>query len=982
MRILLTLTFTAIFTFVLPAQPPNDDCLQAQLIENTVDWCSEEGELNNNDASNDPTLEGSCFSGNWSDVWFTLTPTTTNLSIVVASDNFDIFEMTLFEGDDCSSLTEVACAVGNPNTFIAQLLLDDLTLGVSYYLLVQGVDGTEGDFQLCLKGFNGTGDLSSDCPEATVLCSKDNFVIPQISGPGDDPTEANDAGCLNVFPGFNVESSSTWFVWTAGSDGPLTFILDPLNFNDDLDFVVYEFPNGPGDCGGQIPLRCMASSCAGPTGLDDTSTDTEEPPGCGLVTQDNFLSAIDMEAGKSYGIMVNNFSQTGLGFEVSFGGTGEFAGPEGGVSVSPAGEVCTDEEVELTAFFDIPTGISIESWSWDFGVNASLPNSTTPGPHTVSYSTVGTKLVLLEIVTDEGCLSTQVVEIEVVCCDAPFAVQPDIQPPTCSYTADGSIALTISNPNGPPFDVVWSTGETGATLSGVPAGTYEVTIVDPTNCQEVQVYEVIGPDTLIVDTLLTLPTCDAGMDGVIVLEPTGGNTPYTYSLNGSPPTMDNIFDNLASSPDYTVAITDANGCVVIFDVPLEELELLLEPGVEAAVNPSCAGLSDGQITVMVANGLPPYEYNFNDGNGWGSTNVADSLPSGTYTVDVRDVNLCSGSFEWTLEDPAELAIALDVSEVTCFGGQDGSIEAIPMGGTPPYSYNWDTGETIASIADLPFGNYHLTVTDGNGCESDTAWIIMEPAPMSISADSIRHLTCNGANEGSLWLSVSGGLAPHVFSLDGQAAQASPVFDGLAAGLHLVVVTDANGCEEDYSFTLTEPEPVLVTLDTVNPVELGYTAVFNATTLPEGLPVVWSPPTGLSCVDCNQPTVQPMATTWYTATAVDELGCIGIDSVRMEVTLNRPLFAPNAFSPNDDGRNDSFQVYFGPGVERVLSLSVYDRWGSLIYQTENLSDGKDVLSWDGEADGLAAPASTYVFVAEVLFIDGFRKTLSGSFNLIR
>ncbi|MDV7400187.1 hypothetical protein RZS08_52725, partial [Arthrospira platensis SPKY1] len=111
-----------------------------------------------------------------------------------------------------------------------------------------------------------------------------------------------------------MESNSTWFVWTAGSSGSLTFTLTPLNPPDDLDFVVYEYPNGPGNCAEKIPLRCMASSCQGPTGLNESSTDLAEPPNCNPATQDNFLAALQMEEGKTYGVMVNNFSTTGMGF--------------------------------------------------------------------------------------------------------------------------------------------------------------------------------------------------------------------------------------------------------------------------------------------------------------------------------------------------------------------------------------------------------------------------------------------------------------------------------------------------------------------------------------------------------------------------------------------------------------------------------------------------------------------------------------------
>jgi len=969
-------------SFWLFAQPENDDCMQAFLIEDTSNWCSEAGQFTTEEANPTTGPSGSCTTGQQEEVWFSFVATAINISIIARADASSPSplagpEIVLYSGN-CSNLQEVACQSTNASALINELIYEGLSLGQTYYIQIEGGQLGPGAFLLCLSAYNTPANPTSDCPDATVLCSKESFIVPKVFGGGDDPSEADGAPCLQGFS--NIESSSTWYVWTAGNDGSLTFSLDPLNPGDDIDFVVYEFPNGPGDCSNKTALRCMASSCDGPTGLNETSIDFNEPPNCGLPTQDNFLAALNMVEGTTYGVMINNFSTTGIGFQMSFGGTGTFAGPEGTITSVPNETACQGETVIFSDATAFPNG-GIVAWEWDFGADADPATSFEQGPHTVTYNTSGTKYISLRLTTSEGCIITEIIEIDIICCDGQFDVMADLTSASCAGASDGSIAVSVTNPTGPPYSFLWSTGDNGPSIAGLPAGTYELTITDEAACDTVIALEITSPPPLEQDTLLLRPSCDGGTDGSITLLTNGGTPPYSYSWEGAPFIGSNTLEGLPNGI-YNVVVQDALGCEQELEILLQELELELSPDVEAIVPPSCPGDSDAQITVSIANGLPPYQYDFNDGNGFVSENVLSQLTEGTYAVEVLDANLCEGSFTFVIEDPPPLAVQWQETSISCFGEADGSITALLTGGTGSYSYSWNMGEDGPTISNLPEGNYQLTITDDKGCQLDTAYFLQEPALLELAVDSFNNLVCFGDTNGWVQLSATGGTTPYQYSTNGQAPQAEPLFENLGAGVYEFLIEDMNACQASSSVTITEPDSLWVSILPVETIELGYTAHIQTQASQPGLSYFWQSADSLSCLDCPAPTILPLSSNWHTLYVQDENGCSAADSIFIEITLNRPAYVPNGFSPNGDGRNDLFQLYSGPGLRIVRSLAIYNRWGGMVYRAENLSDEIAVLSWDGNFKNKPAATGVYTYVIEVEFIDGYRQTLSGDINLIR
>ncbi len=982
-----------LFVTALTAQPANNTCDTPIPVPQTGNWCSDVGEFSNAGATPSGYEAATCFSNAGNDVWFEFTPIATDVTITIvgATDQgrggtLRSPEVALYFGDCGGTINQEQCASDTRGNNVIELYKGGLAVGEKYFIRVQGRNGNTGTFQLCINNYNPPTRPGSDCNIASLLCDKTGFVVQQVSGAGNDPTEANDADCLNGFPG-NVESNSTWFSWTAATDGSLTFVLTPLNPPDDLDFVVYELSEGALNCDNKRVIRCMASGdfsfpsrCMGPTGLRDNSTDDSEPPGCNDSRQDNFLAPIQMEAGRSYALMINNFSATGNGFRIEFGGTGEFLGPQADFIIEDSDTtVCVGEEISFTDASSFGLG-TITNWEWQFGPTASLTNSIDQDPPAISFNRAGTKSIVLSVTSDKGCTVTAIKTVTVECCGEHFDVNGEISNLTCPDADDGAIDLTVVNDYA-PYEYIWSTTETTEDISGLAVDTYFVTITDQATCDTIVSFEVAAPPPFNIDTLITMPTCGGGTDGAVTLNLSGGTEPYEFNWQNAGFSPNNSLTDIPRG-DYDVVIRDGNNCEIPMVIPVRELELVLDPSVQAIVQPSCNGFSDGSIEVIVANGLGPYDYNWNDGLGFRDENSLAGLSAGVYNVQVRDANLCEGNFQFNMEDHPPLSLDFNVLNASCNGIPDGSLAAIVAGGFGRYSYTWNNGETKDSLVNLPAGNYALTVQDENQCEINGEVAIIEPDAVRVQVAGLLNLLCNGIPTGSVTLSGSGGTEPYLFAVGDNAFQPAPVFDNLPAGTFNFTIEDAQGCRDAVEATLTQPPPLTVDAGDDQTVELGYTVDLSAIASEGGVVFNWSPPDGLSCTDCPRPEVMPARTTTYTILVSNGDNCTATDSVTVNVTVNRPLYVPTAFSPNGDGFNDRFTVFGGPGARIIRNLQVYDRWGNRVFEARNVPLGQEQYGWDGRFNGELMAPGVFTYFAEVEFIDDVVVLEEGDVTIVR
>jgi gliding motility-associated-like protein len=235
--------------------------------------------------------------------------------------------------------------------------------------------------------------------------------------------------------------------------------------------------------------------------------------------------------------------------------------------------------------------------------------------------------------------------------------------------------------------------------------------------------------------------------------------------------------------------------------------------------------------------------------------------------------------------------------------------------------------------------------------------------------------------------VQGGLPPYVYSIDGgQTFTGNPVFEGLAPGTYDLVVQDAIGAEIQNVEVLFEPLEVVVNATASAEIILGDSYQIDATTnlgINNIGSITWTPATGLSCTNCLNPVATPSVTTEYTVVITDLNGCEAETRVLVTVQIERGIYIPNAFSPNDDGENDLFLIFAREGyVTNVRSFLVFDRWGDLVHEYYDFIPGDPAHGWDGRFRGKLMNSAVFAYFAIVETIDGEEILFEGDVTLVR
>jgi gliding motility-associated-like protein len=925
---LIILSFSLLFATIMQAQPANDECQNAINLPISSNWCSNFGEFSNFLGSPSSFAPPGCFGSTGADVWFRFTAVGTDLNLTVngsqapsAGGTLLKPQVALYSGNCSGTINQLRCASPFGNNNIVDMYRGALVIGQSYLIRIQGLGGAMGSFQICAQNYNAPALPGSDCVTAAVLCDKSAFAVQSVIGGGLDPDEAFNS-CIGGLGG-NSESNSTWFKWTCDQSGSFVFTLTPNNASDDLDFVVYELPNGINNCAGKVVRRCMAagnpvsvfpSICHGPTGLRFTSTDVSESAGCTL-GQDNWVAALNLISGRSYAVVVNNFTSTSNGFQIDFGGTATFRGPTADIIVSPSTNGCINDTWTFTDNSSFAFG-TITNWNWTFGTDATPATANTKGPHNVSYSSTGQKTISLSIETNEGCIVTHTMVINIdSCCQGANAIQQtnistDV---LCSDDTDGIITITPTTTILTPYSYNWSTGAASNPLTGLSIGNYTVTISNGL-CEAIEIIPVEGPPAWQITDNITRPTCGGGTDGAIdILTVSGSNgAPYQFNWNNTGFSSNTSINNLAPGL-YSVIIEDVQGCETTVNYTINELQLEIDTLNSFTINPRCFGDSNGSIHVVSQNGLGPYSYIWNTG---ATGAVINNLSVGTYTLDtIWDANGCRNwsPFSFTLITGDSMSVQLDTFETSCSAGADGQIISTVTGGVHPYQYLWSNTQQDSIATNLAAGMYSLTVTDALNCVIIQTGTITNP------------------------------FVPTV----------NPFFNGIPTETTTTIISGTS-----------------VNIDGGNAAEAGVSYIWTA-----------SPSAGILFEDNSAYATSITATASgifnLIITASATSGCEDTASI---VLTSESLFIgiPNAFSPNNDGVNDVFSLIGLPANE-ILTFQVFNRWGQLIY------DGSNSLTpgWDGRFNNTPQPTEMYLYLI-VYQIYGTTEQISlkGEVTLIR
>jgi len=495
----------------------------------------------------------------------------------------------------------------------------------------------------------------------------------------------------------------------------------------------------------------------------------------------------------------------------------------------------------------------------------------------------------------------------------------------------------------------------------------------------------------------------AGCDSIVVID-LSFEGPITVQLDStlcageSLRVGQSIYDE--SNPSGTERLQRVSGCdstVVVNLTFVPGATALLEgggdlcPGDSTTLTVRISGAA--LATVQYSDGInaPVLLENISDGY---SFQVAPAVTS-TYRIDFILIN--GATCPAGVGDPVRVTVSelsaviqptinYGVYGVSCFGAADGGLEVKSTGGEAPVAINWNTGARIPVIEGLTAGSYGVTVTDAAGCTLSDTIALTEPDAIQ-AMTSLLSPSCPGDSDGALIIeTLEGGAPPYAYRLNGDdigTASDPPFFlRDIPAGDYELRIQDANGCAVTDTFSITPEADLQLSLG-----EDRTIAQYDSTLLEAAVnfsvdSLVWTPTTGLSDPEALSTSARPPVSTSYTLTAFDPKGCSISDEIRVTVEERSRLFAPNAFSPNQDGINDYFNLAARAGDVAALTLRVFDRWGSLVYEDEQVAGDDSTDGWDGRVGGQLAHEGVYLFFAEIRYTDGTEEQVSGEVVLIR
>ena len=409
----------------------------------------------------------------------------------------------------------------------------------------------------------------------------------------------------------------------------------------------------------------------------------------------------------------------------------------------------------------------------------------------------------------------------------------------CYGDATGEIDISLIS-GSPSFAFQWSNGATVEDVTNLYGDSiYNCVISDSAGCTlDTNIY-VSQPDLLSVSENINNVSCFNGNDGSVVLNITGGFSPYIISW-GAIDTF-NI-----SAGYYSYLVTDSNGCTVIDSVEVTQPNPL-QINVNT-LNIQCFGQSTGyiEIDVVSGSGTPGYSYEWVGPNLFSSfsSNIYD-LFAGNYNLILTDTNSCIFDTIITLTQPVNLPQFTEIQisdysgfNIACKGDSSGWVSVVVTGGYEPYTYLWSNSQTSDSIYDLFADTYILEVTDSLGCVIVFDFSLIEPAE-DLSSNIVPttnyngySISCYGLNDAAIYAIASGGVPNYRYFWDG--VQGTDTLVNISAGDYELTVKDQNNCVSVANITLIQPDSLFNDIasftDTCSKgVGLGNISVFGGVT---------------------------------------------------------------------------------------------------------------------------------------------------------
>jgi gliding motility-associated-like protein len=466
--------------------------------------------------------------------------------------------------------------------------------------------------------------------------------------------------------------------------------------------------------------------------------------------------------------------------------------------------------VNLTCFGNNSGTILLDGTGGTPGYQYSINNGSTYQTSQIFFGlSAGTYNIVVQDIA--GCTaSTSLVLTQ----PTPLTSSYTPQAVSCFGVCDGEIMVFPSGGTSPyTFSV-----DNGVTIladpliTGLCAGTYSLQVIDDNGCGILSNTIINTPSVVTASNVVVPSTCDLP-NGTITTTAGGGSPGYTYSIDNTNFSTNNVFTGLAAA-GYTIYIQDANGCPITASAVVNSQPSPTITGITSGIV-SCNGVCDGSITVTTTGGTGTIQYS--NGGPYQLSNVFNNLCAGSYNLSITDDNGCvtNNGAPFVITEPAPLTFTTEDINLTCFDNGTGVINFEAQGGTTPYQYSITGGaaqSTNSLFVLLDAGTYNLEVEDDHGCTVIGQTTLTQPPLLEIvnlqATDAVCFDACNGTAE----VTAQGGTISGNYTYNWYTVPSSPnasQITDLCIGDYTSVVLDANGCYDTINFTISQPAPMVI-----------------------------------------------------------------------------------------------------------------------------------------------------------------------------